>query len=200
MSDVVETEAVPPGLVRARPVVTPARMHYRSEGEYYATPPACTEALLKHIGGLEPKTIWEPACGDGQISRVFEAHGYDVTSTDLVDRGYGTAGVDFLRTTGLRSPHIVTNPPFNLAQEFIEHAIGLGAEFIAMFLRISFLEGRKRAATLFAEHPPAEIHVLSKRPTLWRGGELGRTGGAIAFGWWIWEAPHTRRTVVSWSG
>jgi len=35
-------------------------------------------------------SIWEPACGDGAISKVLLAAGFDVVSTDLIDRGFGT--------------------------------------------------------------------------------------------------------------
>jgi hypothetical protein len=35
--------------------------------------------------------IWEPACGDGAMSRELAAAGHTVISTDLVDRGYGEA-------------------------------------------------------------------------------------------------------------
>jgi len=61
---------------------------------FYPTPPEGTRALLR-VEKFEG-TIWEPACGDGAISRELEAVGHTVLSTDLIDRGYGTAGVDFL--------------------------------------------------------------------------------------------------------
>ena len=56
--------------------------------------------------------IWEPACGDGAIARVLERAGHRVIATDLIDRGYGEAGVDFLTTAEPRARHIVTNPPY----------------------------------------------------------------------------------------
>jgi hypothetical protein len=63
---------------------------------------------VEHFEG----TIWEPACGDGAISKVLEAAGYDVISTDLIDRGFGQGGVDFLKTTKALGRNIVTNPPY----------------------------------------------------------------------------------------
>lgn len=66
----------------------------RQADDFYATPRSAIEQLLD----VEPfyGSIWEPACGDGAISRVLQERAYKVTSTDLVDRGYGAAGVDFL--------------------------------------------------------------------------------------------------------
>lgn len=82
----------------------------REPFEFYPTPPEATRALLS-VERFEG-SIWEPACGDGAISRELEAAGYEVISTDLIDRGYGTGGVDFLKTTEPLARNIVTNPPY----------------------------------------------------------------------------------------
>ena len=55
--------------------------------------------------------IWECACGNGAMSNVLEETGCHVPSSDLYDRGYGDAGVDFL-DGGKRADNIVTNPPY----------------------------------------------------------------------------------------
>jgi len=60
----------------------------RVPGEYYPTPDSAVSALL--VVETFDGSIWEPACGTGHISRIFEADGYEVVSTDLHDRGYGT--------------------------------------------------------------------------------------------------------------
>jgi len=82
----------------------------RAIDDYYPTPREATLALL----GVETfqGTIWEPACGDGAISKVLEEQGLSVISTDVVDRGYGTAGIDFLLDFSTSSNHVITNPPF----------------------------------------------------------------------------------------
>ena len=58
----------------------------RKENDFYPTPKWATEQLLKYekFDG----DIWEPACGDGAISEVLKEHGYTVTSSDIIDRGY----------------------------------------------------------------------------------------------------------------
>jgi len=69
----------------------------RNAADFYATPPECTVALLKNYQRLfEGSRVWEPACGDGAISKVLEDHRLDVISTDLHDRGYGEGGMNFL--------------------------------------------------------------------------------------------------------
>ena len=79
----------------------------RENDDYYATDPRALEMLLE----LETfsENIWEPACGGGHLSRVLEKHGYNVRSTDLVDRGFGESGIDFLKTETVFDGDIITN-------------------------------------------------------------------------------------------
>src|SRR5438874_9423105 len=85
----------------------------REKDDFYPTPAPATVALLaKEQFG---PSIWEPACGDGAISKVLEANGHNVVSTDLFNRGYGEARIDFLMEQQLLAPQIVTNPPFKMA-------------------------------------------------------------------------------------
>ena len=62
----------------------------RENDDYYATEPKAAELLLE-LEQFSPN-IWECACGEGHLSEVFKKHGYNVYSTDLVDRGYGGGG------------------------------------------------------------------------------------------------------------
>ena len=115
----------------------------RAQNDYYATDPKAIDALdkLLPLNGLH---IWECACGEGHLSKRMKELGAKVVSTDLYDRNYGTPGVDFLKQTRLLAPIIVTNPPYKYAQEFVEKSLGLGADKVCMFLKLTFLEGQKR--------------------------------------------------------
>jgi hypothetical protein len=159
----------------------------REKDDFYRTPPHATQALLR----VEkfPATIWEPACGDGAISRVFAAAGYTVHSTDLVDRGYGVPRRDFLMEHQAPASCIVTNPPFKLADEFVLHAFRLGVSRVAILQRLAWMEGSARHAALWAKHPPARVWVFAKRVTMWRGDAPNArdTGGAIPFAWFVWD-------------
>lgn len=170
----------------------------RQKDDFYATPHVCTEALL----AVEsfPGPVWEPACGDGAISTVLERHGYEVVSTDLVDRGYGKARRDFLMETDLAAPSVVTNPPFKLADEFALHALHIGAHKLAIFQRTAWLEGRARFASLWSKHPPVRVWQFSGRHTLWRGDDVDKRdkGGAIAFAWFVWERGYRGAPALGW--
>ena len=78
-----------------------------------------------------------------------------MVSRDLADRGYGEVA-DFLARENTRwEGDIVTNPPYAFAQEFVEKALAIIPEGrkVAMFLKLTFLEGKRRAA-LFENTPP----------------------------------------------
>ncbi len=87
--------------------------------------------------------IYEPCCGQGHISKVLIKNGYNVFSSDLVDRGYGTPRIDFLMETQ-KHDNIITNPPFKNALEFAEKAVELSRYKVALLLKLSFLEGVAR--------------------------------------------------------
>jgi hypothetical protein len=99
----------------------------RQDKDFYPTPAWVTEALLRTV--CLPKRIWEPCCGDGAMARVLESHGHHVVATDLVDRGYGKGGRDFLMESRLPDgvTAIVTNPPYGgaLARRVVDHALEL---------------------------------------------------------------------------
>ena len=93
----------------------------RQREDYYATEPKATEWLCK-LERFEGR-ILEPSCGEGHMSEVMKAAGYEVVSSDIIDRGYGEVA-DFLSIDNLEwDGNIVTNPPYKYAQEFVENTI-----------------------------------------------------------------------------
>jgi DNA modification methylase len=147
----------------------------RDDLNFYPTPPCVTEELLgrEDFGSV----VWEPACGDGAISKVLEAAGYTVLSSDIKDRGYGEV-LDFFQTQRTVES-IVTNPDYSRAEEFVRKALASATFKVAMFLRASFFESQRRAP-LFAEHPPKRIYVFARRVSLYPGGERGESSGGQA--------------------
>lgn len=166
----------------------------RQKDDFYPTPLSAVEALMD-VESFEGG-VWEPACGNGAISKPFSNH-YDVVSTDLNDYGFGMSGVDFLMEERLLAPNIVTNPPYRHAQSFIEKAIQLGAKKHCWLLRLSFLEGQKRKAFLFDKQPPARVWVFSQRLTIWRGDEEPSGSGTTAYAWFVWDGA-AKETKVGW--
>ena len=173
----------------------------RENNDYYATDPVAAEWLLK----LETlsKDIWECSCGGGHLSKVFESAGHTVRSTDLIDRGYGISGVDFLTCKKIFNGDIITNPPYKFAKEFIEKAMELVGEGfkVIMFLKIQFLEGKARRK-MFKKYPPKTIWISSSRILCAKnadfdGMEAGG-GSAVAYGWFVWQKGYKGETILKW--
>jgi hypothetical protein len=170
----------------------------REENDYYATTPEAAEHLLR----LETfsDNIWECACGAGHLSEVFVQNGYNVTSTDLIDRGYGVHGIDFLKTNRRFYGDIVTNPPYKYASEFVEKALSVVApgKKVAMFLKLLFMESKGRKK-LFEETPPTCIYVSSGRLICAKNGEFDKIkGSAVGYGWYIWQKGFIGNTTLKW--
>lgn len=157
--------------------------------EFYRTPIEATRALIAIEGERLPNGIWEPACGDGAIARaLIDTHRW-VYSTDVADRGYGCGKIDFLNSTFSNCcTAVVTNPPFSLAQEFVDKAFSFpSVHYCALLLRLSFLESQKRKEW-FQANPPARVHVSSRRlPMMHRDGWDGpKSTSTLAHAWFIW--------------
>ena len=173
----------------------------RADHDFYATPPFAVEELLEREQFSHD--IWECACGQGHISEVLKNHGYNVRSTNLIDRGYGTGCVDFLKTNEVFNGDIVTNPPYNRnnALKFVEKALQTVPEGhrVAMFLRLLFIEGQERR-TLFDLQPPARIYPFSKRVYAGKNGDLENAKGnsAMAFAWFVWIKGNTEPPKLYW--
>ncbi len=140
--------------------------------DYYATEPKAVEILLENERFC--KYVWEPAVGGGHIATVLESRGYNVKGSDIIDRGYkDTKIIDFLKINRENiekdfSRDIITNPPYKYAKEFVEHALDISMDStkIAMFLKLTFLEGKARKQ-LFEKYPPKKIYVFFFKGLLW---------------------------------
>ena len=159
----------------------------RPKDDFYPTPPSAIKALLEVEKFESP--VLEPACGEGNISEVLKEHGYNVDSTDLIDRCYGDTGVDFLKGEFFGVGSIITNPPYNLAQEFVVMSLKLTRALngkVAMLLRLQFLESQRRKL-LFESTPLSKVWVFSWRVPMWRNGVVTGSGKMAPYAWFVWD-------------
>jgi hypothetical protein len=174
--------------------------------DLYETPPEAVRALLA-VEEIPSGAIWEPACGPGSIVRVLRDAGHEVWATDLVDYNSADqdqAGIDFLLEHG-SAPYyvgsIITNPPFNLADQFVQHALTLCPR-VYMILRLAFLESERRSAILESGWL-RRVHVFRNRlPMMHRAGWGGpRASSAMAFAWFCFNRSNPGPTTlhrISW--
>lgn len=142
----------------------------RSKTDFYPTPREVTAALAMHLS-LRGSRVWEPACGEGHMSRELINQGAIVTSTTLHEQGFGETGIDFLTAEPRDCDWIITNPPFALAEAFIERAIGFGKP-CAFLLKSQYWHSSRRLA-LFERHRPHAVLPLTWRPDFHFGAKGG---------------------------
>jgi hypothetical protein len=157
----------------------------RIEGDFYATPRWCVDAIVPHLPPLSGKRILEPSAGRGAIVKALLAHGADPRSTVAVEISAERARVcatfslavvenDFEafsngchgRTGGPRFDLVVMNPPYCDAEEHVRRAISLLATggVCAALLRLPFvLCGQGRRA--FRRAHPCDVFPLDARPS-----------------------------------
>lgn len=189
--------------------------HEREEHDYYATEPLAADLIcgVETFKGI----IWENAVGQGHLAKRLEELGHRVIGTDLIDRGYGTGGVDFLKCDETLAPNIITNPPYKYAKEWVEHSLELlpdGGK-LALFLPIQFLESDGRR-DLFKNTPPKTVYVCVNRVLCGMNGDFTakdkdgnilynkdntpkRMSSAKCYAWFVWvKGDYKGGTQLKW--
>jgi len=154
----------------------------RNAEDYYITPHWLIEDFLaafaeNNVLACSPDEnplVLDPSAGgcdkyEMSYPTVLEKHGFNVESWDIrEDSRANLKGVNFLNVPSALLPKydmIITNPPFNVAQEFTEHALEIVKEdgLVIMLQRLNWLGSQKRKA-MWQKLPLAAIYVHSKRP------------------------------------
>lgn len=165
--------------------------------DFFPTPPWATRAFCTHVlpaivapddpVGLH--SAWDPAAGEGHMALALADYFREVHASDIFADGYGFGRkADFLHPDFLWRPAdwIVTNPPFNQGADFVFKALELCRVGVAMLVRVQFLEGQDRHATLFRRRPPLKIAQFVERVPMHRGRWVCNGKTATAYAWLVW--------------
>lgn len=164
--------------------------------DFFPTPPWATRALMTHV--LKPLDLWRPArlawdpcCGQGDMARPLAEYFDSVYASDVHPYGFGEL-MDFL-WPGSNPPHaidwLVMNPPFRLAEQFIQVALYHASEGVAVLARTAFLEGDERWRTLFSVRPPSVIAQFVERVSIVKGQLDPEASRPTAYCWLVWAWP-----------
>lgn len=179
--------------------------------DYFPTPPWAVRAFCEWLirtGYLEPRgprarlycdstearpSCWEPACGEGHMVRPLQEYFWPVRATDVHDYSATFAEQDRVQDFTIdwdgpstKADWIITNPPFRLADRFIERACRIAGRGVAMFVRTSFLEGAKRHRDLFLPNPPTWVLQHVERVPLLKGRLDPEASTATSYCWLVW--------------
>lgn len=176
----------------------------------FPTPPWATRALLEHVilptvgtDSLDGASCWEPACNRGCMSIPLAEYFAEVWASDVHDYGNGAVQHDFLLPfipatfieDGPPLPDwIISNPPFRLAEQFIERAARIALHGFAFLVRTSFIEGVGRYENLFSKNPPSIVAQFAERVPMVKGRYDHTASTATSYSWLVWThgQPGTR--------
>lgn len=170
--------------------------------DHFPTPGWATRALCDwlegNIGCLDKLTCWEPACAEGHMSRALSEYFRIVHSSDVHDYGFGKRRDFLFPGDDVVYDWIITNPPFRLAEQFVQKAREDAERGVAMLVRTAFLESADRYEKLFRPFPPSDVLQFVERVPMFKG-RLDRTGStATAYCWMIWRTLTRKATHFHW--
>jgi len=173
----------------------------------FPTPPWAVRALCLELegrfGSLGRLSVREPAANRGHMVRPLREHFPTVLASDVADYGAGFPVFDYLDGVGPLQPTdwTITNPPYAMAEAFIERAFATSRRGVAMLLRIAFLEGIGRHARLFLPCRPNLVLQFSERVVMQKNRLAPDGSTATAYAWFVWDlsAP-ARRSEIDWIG
>lgn len=172
--------------------------YQRRDSDFYPTPSWVTDILLPHITPAWETQIWEPASGQGHILRAL----YDNKYQNLIDTDIIRENKNFLNLPSLFDDEetykwIITNPPYSLAQEFVEHAINLTKRHdgkVAMLLNNNW--DAAKGNSLFTSMPCFKKKIVITKRIRWIEGSTGAPRENHAWYIWDWINHYNGRTAT----
>jgi hypothetical protein len=149
--------------------------------EAYYTPQALADACVNEVqyfaGEVGHEQVLEPACGDGSFVRAVSKRCpfAQITAVDIdpaVSADVHCSFLDLDPEPGFRL--VVGNPPYTLAQEFVQHGLKFLAPhgMLAFLLRNTWQGSARRKAWLFGEGRPQRSIRVFPRPSFTTDGKL----------------------------
>lgn len=172
----------------------------REANDWYVEPEWCSLRLFEEERFYDG--VYDPACGRGTIVISALKSGLVAAGSDLIDRGWDSTltPLNFLESEHRRD-NIVSNPPFGIAEPFVEHALKLATRKVAMLLPANWVQGDKRSRWL-AQTPLRRIWFITPRPSMPPGQVLeagGKPGnGTTDYAWFVWLRGYDGAPEVRW--
>ncbi len=174
----------------------------------FPTPPWGTRALCEHLirrgHRLDIRTVREPAANRGHMVRPLSEAFASVDASDIHDYGAGFRVDDYLfGPPPAPVDWTITNPPFRLAEAFIERAEATSLQGFAVLVRTSFVEGVGRFKSIYQVRPPSLVLQFTERLPMHRGKLAPDGSTATSYCWMVWETEMTGRNLypeIAWTG
>lgn len=180
------------------------RTEAKESPDDFPTPPWATRALIEHVllpraPTLRDQSCLEPACGAGHMDKVLREYFRTTSASDAYDYGYGKIADFRSAPYGVASyDWVITNPPFNLAEEFIGRARKIATRGVAILARTVFIESVGRFERLFEPDPPAIFAQFVERVPMVKGRLDKKASTATGYAWFVWLNESNCSTELVW--
>lgn len=179
------------------------RVEPSDSADNFPTPPWATRALLEHIiadrGPFKKQSCMEPACGAGHMARPLSEYFGTVRASDAFVYGFGSVA-DFITTpTEAGSVDwVITNPPFRLAEQFIQKSLVVARKGVAILARTVFIESVGRYRALYEFNPPSRFAQFTERVPMVKGRLDKKASTATGYAWLVWEHDRQGEPRLMW--
>lgn len=185
--------------VRGAANVMASRKHPKGSLDFFPTPPWATRAVINEVllrYGIETsgKRVRDPCAGAGHMVAPLLESFSSVDVSDVQDWGIQPEIRDFTFETregliadGHSVPDwIFCNPPFNIAERFLDRALAIATEGVALLIRLGWLAGQDRFHTIFGARPPRFVCPFAERVAMIEGVWDPEASSATDYAWFIW--------------
>lgn len=166
----------------------------RREHDFYATGQTdAIRGLLAEDGDMirARGTVWEPACGAGDLVQPIRAAGIPCSASDLIDRACPDSWqADFFSCLRSRGGAIITNPPYNLINardghgRWLRHTLDMpGWDYLALLLSWDWPAARANGLGELLDSNPFSYCYLIR----WKLDFTGEGSPPQRNAWFVWR-------------
>ena len=165
----------------------------RRDHDFYATGQTDAIRSLLHYDGDVIRacgSVWESACGKGDLVLPIRAAGIPCCASDLIDRGCPDSWVaDYYSCLKSRAPAKITNPPYceinarDGAGRWLRHALDMpGWDYMALLLSWDWPAARANGlGALLDAHPFSYCYLMR-----WKLDFTGEGSPPQRNAWFVW--------------
>jgi len=171
----------------------------RHTHDNYPTPHSIIDAMLYEVNkractSTHQKKVWEPCAGDGRFADAIDEYRGDWLEPYMQDhlktiRTDITTGEDFFDYDHALCDLVITNPPFKVIRQFIDHAFAIGVTSMALVCPERLWACQKGWEQKQRHNPSHFVNLTWREDYLQKGGSPDRS---LALS--IWEYPHNPTT------
>lgn len=189
-------------------IQTKKELKPRRKNDLYPTPMGLCRGAMSYLSGRlalseNPPVILDPGAGGGNwgkaIKEVYpdsKLIGVEIDKQFSITDDYDVWFTEDILENSYSAGLVIGNPPFSLAEEFINKGFDILPEggIMVYLLRVSYLNSQRRYKNLWKVTPPIEVIISSRRPSFTGNRHTDDTDYAL----YIWSKGWSGDTLLNW--